>query len=78
MQETAHQRLLVVLIGAGLPQFREQTGKAKSYAERLFDSLLLGALSAHESKTAIEKTIELECVVIEARRARREFLPGSL
>jgi hypothetical protein len=37
LHRTAQRRLPVVLVGAGLPQLRGQMGRAKSYAERLFD-----------------------------------------
>ncbi len=38
-------RLPVVLVGAGLPQLRGRMGRAKSYAERLFDFPEVGPLS---------------------------------
>jgi Cdc6-like AAA superfamily ATPase len=37
LHRAAQRRLPVVLVGAGLPQLRGRMGKAKSYAERLFD-----------------------------------------
>jgi hypothetical protein len=37
LHRTAQRRLPVVLVGAGLPQLRGRIGRAKSYAERLFD-----------------------------------------
>jgi len=36
--------LPVVLVGAGLPQLRARMGRAKSNAERMFDSPELGLL----------------------------------
>ena len=37
LHRAAQRSLPVVLVGAGLPQLRGQMGRAKSYAERLFD-----------------------------------------
>jgi len=48
----------VALVGAGLPQLRGRTGNAKSYAERLFDFPVVGALPSAAAKTAIEKPIQ--------------------
>lgn len=45
--------LPVVLVGAGLPQLRGQTGSAKSYAERLFEFPEVGALSHEDAEAAI-------------------------
>ena len=36
LHRTIQRRLPVILVGAGLPQLRGKMGKAKSYAERLF------------------------------------------
>lgn len=55
LHRAAQRRLPVTLIGAGLPQLRGRTGRAKSYAERLFDFPEIGALSAPEARLAIEK-----------------------
>ena len=44
LHRTAQRRLPVVLVGAGLPQLRGQMGRAKSYAERLFDFPEIGPL----------------------------------
>jgi predicted transcriptional regulator len=55
LHRTAQQNLPVILIGAGLPQLRGRMGKAKSYAERLFDFPEIGPLSPEETKQAIAK-----------------------
>jgi len=49
----AQHRLPVVLVGAGLPQLRGNMGRAKSYAERLFDFPEIGALTTEYAKEAI-------------------------
>lgn len=55
LHRTAQRRLPVVLVGAGLPQLRGRTGRAKSYAERLFDFSEIGRLSLEAARRAIEK-----------------------
>lgn len=55
LHRTAQRRLPVVLVGAGLPQLRGQTGRAKSYAERLFDFPEIGPLDEKAAAIAIEK-----------------------
>lgn len=55
LHRTAQRRLPVVLVGAGLPQLRGRTGRAKSYAERLFDFPEIGPLSPAAAKLAISK-----------------------
>lgn len=52
---TAQARLPVILIGAGLPQLRGRMGRAKSYAERLFEFPEIGPLAADAAKRAIVK-----------------------
>jgi len=55
LHRTAQRRLPVVLVGAGLPQLRGQMGRAKSYAERLFDFPEIEPLSEEAARTAIAK-----------------------
>lgn len=55
LHRTAQRRLPVVLVGAGLPQLRGQTGRAKSYAERLFDFPEIGPLAPAAARSAIVK-----------------------
>ncbi len=62
---TARRRLPVVMVGAGLPQLRARTGRAKSYAERLFDFPEVGALTAAAARTAIARPAEDEGVAID-------------
>ena len=47
--------LPITVVGAGLPQLRGLAGKAKSYAERLFDYPMIGPLSDHDAALAIIK-----------------------
>lgn len=64
LHRTAQRRLPVILVGAGLPQLRGRTGRAKSYAERLFDFPEIGALEVAEARIAIAKPIEAHDVQI--------------
>lgn len=57
LHRAAQRSLPVVLVGAGLPQLRGRMGKAKSYAERLFDFPEVGPLSDSSARTAIEKPL---------------------
>lgn len=55
LHRTAQRRMPVALIGAGLPQLRGRMGRAKSYAERLFDFPEIGPLDPDAAKLAIAK-----------------------
>lgn len=55
LHRTAQRRMPVVMVGAGLPQLRGQMGRAKSYAERLFDFPEIGPLPEAAARTAIAK-----------------------
>jgi len=57
--------LPVVLVGAGLPQLRGRMGRAKSYAERLFEFPFIGRLDPEAARLAIRKPAEQEGVDIE-------------
>jgi len=61
---TAQRRLPVVMVGAGLPQLRGQTGRAKSYAERLFDFPEVGPLTPIAARAAIAKPAEAQGVTV--------------
>ncbi|MCA9300064.1 MAG: ATP-binding protein [Phycisphaerales bacterium] len=65
LHRVSQQALPIVLVGAGLPQLRAQTGRAKSYAERLFDFPEIGALDAASARDAIVKPASREDVVFE-------------
>ena len=58
LHRVAQLQLPIALVGAGLPQLRGQTGKAKSYAERLFDFPTIGPLPEADAKMAITKPAE--------------------
>jgi len=65
LHKAAQMMLPVTLIGAGLPQLTGQMGKAKSYAERLFDFPFIGALSPENARDALSKPAASEGVTFE-------------
>ena len=71
LHRTAQRQLPVVLVGAGLPQLRGQMGRAKSYAERLFDFPQIGPLDAPAAKLAIRKPAADEGVDIDEDALQR-------
>lgn len=64
LHRMAQRRLPIVLVGAGLPQLRGRMGKAKSYAERLFDFPEIGPLPSEAAKSAISKPAGAEGVAV--------------
>lgn len=64
LHRVAQRQLPVVLIGAGLPQLRGRTGRAKSYAERLFDFPEIGPLPRGAAERAIVIPIRAEAADI--------------
>jgi hypothetical protein len=65
LHRVSQRQLPVLLVGAGLPQLRGRMGRAKSYAERLFDFPELGPLSPDAAKQAILKPAEDQNVIVE-------------
>ncbi len=55
LHRCAQQKLPIAMVGAGLPQLRGRAGRAKSYAERLFDFPEVGPLKRSEAFDAIAK-----------------------
>ncbi len=64
LHRTAQQQLPVVLVGAGLPQLRGRMGRAKSYAERLFDFPAVGPLPPEAARLAIVAPLAQEQAAI--------------
>lgn len=65
LHRTAQRQLPVIMLGAGLPQMRGNMGRAKSYAERLFEFPEIGALSPTDARRAIAKPAQAEGVTID-------------
>lgn len=64
LHRSAQRQLPIVMLGAGLPQVRGKMGRAKSYAERLFEFPEIGALSPDDARIAVAKPAEDEGVQI--------------
>lgn len=71
LHRCAQRRLPITLVGAGLPQLRGRMGKAKSYAERLFDFPGVGPLSDEAAALAISKPARDKGVLIERDAVRQ-------
>ncbi|WP_324780136.1 ATP-binding protein [Thiobacillus sedimenti] len=69
LHKCAQLQLPVALIGAGLPQLVGRAGRAKSYAERLFEYPEIGPLKEDEARRAL---------VIPARERGVEYEEGAL
>ena len=65
LHRTVQRRRPVILVGAGLPQLRGRMGRAKSYAERLFDFPEIGPLDEREARQALERPAMSQGVVYE-------------
>jgi hypothetical protein len=64
LHRCAQERLPIILIGAGLPQMVGLAGRAKSYAERMFDFPALEALSRPDADRAVLGPAEEQNVVV--------------
>jgi hypothetical protein len=71
LHRCAQNSLPVTLVGAGLPQLRGRMGRAKSYAERLFDFPAIGPLAPPDARRAIEEPCRQENVDIEFAAVER-------
>jgi hypothetical protein len=69
LHRAAQRQLPVALVGAGLPQLPGRLGRAKSYAERLFDFVEVGSLPPEAASKAI---------VNPARNAGVDFEPEAV
>ncbi len=68
------KRLPIMIFGAGLPKVFKELGDAKSYSERLFHFVEIGALLESEARLAITEPAKLpedSCVVYEERAVDR-------
>lgn len=64
LHRAARRQVPVVMLGAGLPQVRGNLGKAKSYAERIFEFPQIGPLSTVDARLALTKPAAAEGVAI--------------
>lgn len=66
LHRVSQQNLPLVVFGAGLPQLAGLTGKAKSYAERLFEFQTIDKLEQSAAEAAIRDPIEKQGARISA------------
>lgn len=66
LHRASQKQLPVTMLAAGLPQLLGQMGRAKSYAERLFEFVAVGPLDAAAARDAIRLPIEREGERIDA------------
>jgi hypothetical protein len=66
LHHCSQKRLPVTVVGAGLPQLVGNIGKAKSYAERLFNFPDIGRLPVEAATFALQRPVESMSVVFEA------------
>jgi AAA ATPase domain len=69
----AQKQLPMVIFGAGLPQLVGNAGRAKSYAERLFEFIEIGPLGETDSDRAIEEPARREFVTFETHALKTMF-----
>ncbi len=62
LHKCTQKQLPVILVGAGLPQVRFKAGRAKSYAERLFEYPKVGPLDREAAIQAISEPAEKQGV----------------
>lgn len=70
LHRTSQRGLPVALVGAGLPQLPGLMGKAKSYAERLFDFPVIGPLDDADARVALVEPARVEGVEFEDEALR--------
>lgn len=83
LHRCAQRRLPISMVGAGLPQLRGRAGRAKSYAERLFDYPEIGPLPMQAAVQALVKParalgVEFEPVAVEEIVAQTRGYPYFL
>lgn len=65
LHRASQKQLPVTMLAAGLPQLLGQMGRAKSYAERLFEFVSVAPLNADAARDAIRLPVEREGETIE-------------
>ncbi len=65
----AQDLLPIVMVAAGLPQIAAKMGKAKTYAERLFEFISIGQL---------DKEASIQAIIVPAKKLKVEYSKGAL
>jgi AAA ATPase domain len=71
LHRAAQRSLPIALVGAGLPQLPGKLGRAKSYAERLFEFPVIGPLPEAAARIALTKPAEQQGVRFEESALER-------
>lgn len=66
LHSASQKQLPITMVAAGLPQLVGQMGRAKSYAERLFEFVPIDRLDSHAAEAALRKPAENEGADIES------------
>ncbi len=74
VHKVSQKSLPIVVIGAGLPQLVGKAGRAKSYAERLFDYPELGPLKNEDAKIALQEPVQKEANIYFTDEALDEII----
>jgi type II secretory pathway predicted ATPase ExeA len=74
VHKISQKSLPIVMIGAGLPQLVGKAGRAKSYAERLFDYPELGPLKQEDAKIALQEPVQRESKIYFTDEALDEII----
>lgn len=69
LHRTGQDQIPITLVGAGLPQLLGQMGRAKSYAERLFEFVEVGSL---------DETAARDALCVPARKQGVEYDDGAI
>lgn len=83
LHRTGQNQLPVTMVAAGLPQLLGQTGRAKSYAERLFEFVRIGSLDDAAAREALcvpaeKEGAELEVEAVDVILAQTKGYPYFL
>lgn len=77
LHQVSQRQLPITVVAAGLPQLVGQTGRAKSYAERLFEFAPVDRLSDDAARSALCKPAEKEGAILD-QEAIDEILRQTL
>lgn len=73
MHKIQQKQLPIVLVGAGLPILPRLAGESKSYAERLFNFPIIGALSAADAAKALQDPAKAAGVAFDQAALNKVF-----
>lgn len=77
LHRASQEQLPITMIAAGLPQLIGLAGKARSYAERLFEFVQIGQLGERDARLALCKPAEREGIRFSTWSDRRNLAANS-